>query len=319
MQSAEFFEGDFHAKLEDPLDGGLAVRRRLCISRIRAGDAHPAATQPNPQAQPEVNSANAHQTPATQDNPAQAVGVTPPPTPASQQETIVVTGSRIASPNITSLAPVQVIGEQEINQAGAVNIQEVLNNNPTFGSPTFSTTTTAFLTSGAGVASINLRQLGDNRTLVLINNRRVVGGIQGSPVVDLNNIPTQFLERVDVLTGGQSALYGSDAVAGVVNFIYKRNFEGLLLEGQYGLTEKGDYQRYQLSATTGTNFADGRGNIMVHVGYSSDKGLLSRERKDTRIDNVSYIVYSYNAADYTRRLQPHLLELSVAGTGSRRT
>jgi iron complex outermembrane recepter protein len=247
---------------------------------------NPAATQPNPQAQPEVNAANAHQTPATQDNPAQAVGVTSPPTPASSQESIVVTGSRIASPNITSLAPIQVIGEQEINQAGAVNIQEVLDNNPAFGTPLLSTTTTAFLTSGAGVATINLRQLGENRTLVLINNRRVVGGLAGSPIVDLNDIPTQFLERVDILTGGQSALYGSDAVAGVVNFIYKRNFEGLLLEGQYGLTEHGDSQRYQLSATAGSNFADGRGNIMVHLGYSSDAGLLSRERADTRIDNT---------------------------------
>jgi iron complex outermembrane recepter protein len=259
---------------------------------------NPAATQPNPQAQPEVNAANAHQTPATQDNPAQAVGVTPPPTPASSQESIVVTGSRIASPNITSLAPIQVIGEQEINQAGAVNIQEVLDNNPAFGTPTLSTTTTAFLTSGAGVATVNLRQLGDNRTLVLINNRRVVGGLAGSAVVDLNDIPTQFLERVDILTGGQSALYGSDAVAGVVNFIYKRNFEGLLLEGQYGLTELGDSQRYQLSATAGSNFADGRGNIMVHAGYSSDKGLLSRERAGTRIDNISQMQYSYDPKDY---------------------
>jgi outer membrane receptor protein involved in Fe transport len=229
--------------------------------------------------------------------PAVATAPAPAATPASS-EGIVITGSRIASPNITSLAPVQVIGEQQINQAGAVNIQEVLDNNPAFGSPTFSTTTTAFLTSGAGVATINLRQLGDNRTLVLINNRRVVGGLAGSPVVDLNDIPTQFLERVDILTGGQSALYGSDAVAGVVNFIYKRNYQGLLLEGQYGLTEHGDNQRYQLSATMGTNFADGRGNIMVHAGYSSDKGLLSRERAGTRVDNISQMQYSYDPADY---------------------
>lgn len=243
----------------------------------------PATTPVNPATQPEV---------------AAAVPAVPAPPAASADNGIVITGSRIASPNITSLAPVQVIGEQEINQAGAVNIQEVLDNNPAFGSPTLSTTTTAFLTSGAGVATINLRQLGDNRTLVLINNRRVVGGLAGSPVVDLNDIPTQFLERVDILTGGQSALYGSDAVAGVVNFIYKRNYQGLLLEGQYGLTEHGDDQRYQLSATAGTNFADGRGNIMVHVGYSSDKGLLSRERAGTRVDNISQMQYSSDPADY---------------------
>jgi outer membrane receptor protein involved in Fe transport len=259
-----------------------------------AQQAADSAAQASSQVQPAADA------PATDQAPASSATVpqNPAPAPASSQGAIVVTGSRIASPNITSLAPIQVIGEQEINQAGAVNIQEVLNNNPAFGSPTFSTTTTAFLTSGAGVASVDLRSLGVNRTLVLINNRRVVGGVQGSAIVDLNNIPTQFLERVDVLTGGQSALYGSDAVAGVVNFIYKRNFEGLLLEGQYGLTEKGDAQRYQISATAGGNFADGRGNIMVHLGYSSDKGLLSRDRAGTRVDNISQMQYSYDPADY---------------------
>jgi len=267
--------------LATTLLGGLTVSAPAFAQTAPANNPPPA----NPQAQPELNSAATDQTPATQENPADTAGQTRQDTEKGATETIVVTGSRIASPNITSLAPIQVIGEQEINQAGAVNIQEVLQQNPAFGSPTFSTTTTTFATSGTGIASIDLRQLGPNRTLVLINNRRVVGGFQNSPIVDLNDIPTQFLERVDVLTGGQSALYGSDAVAGVVNFIYKRNYEGLLLEGQYGLTEKGDYQRYQLSATAGGNFMDGRGNIMVHVGYSKDAGLFSRERAVDRVDN----------------------------------
>src|SRR3954469_22464553 len=133
----------------------------------------------NPQAQPELNSAPTDQTPVTQENPADTPAQTSQDTEKGSTESIVVTGSRIASPNITSLAPVQVVGEQEIKQSGAVNIQEVLQQNPAFGSPTFTTTTTAFLTSGAGVASIDLRNLGPNRTLVLINSRRVVGGIQG--------------------------------------------------------------------------------------------------------------------------------------------
>jgi iron complex outermembrane receptor protein len=259
----------------------------------------------NPQAQPELNSAATDQTPATQENPADTAAQGRQDTEAGAPETIVVTGSRIASPNITSLAPVQVVGEQEINQSGAVNIQELLDSNPAFGSPALSTTNSSFLTSGTGVATVNLRQLGEARTLVLINNRRVVGGLAGSPIVDLNDIPTQFLERVDILTGGQSALYGSDAIAGVVNFIYKRNFEGLLLEGQYGLTEKGDAQKYQVSATAGGNFMDGRGNIMVHVGYTNDKGLLSRERSPDRIDNVSKFAYSSSdPADFAVPLKP---------------
>jgi outer membrane receptor protein involved in Fe transport len=239
----------------------------------------------NPQAQPELNAAPTDQTPAQQENAADTPGQDRQDTQKGAAETIVVTGSRIVSPNITSLAPVQVVGEQDIDKSGAVNIQEVLLENPAFGSPALSTTNSAFLTSGAGTATVDLRDLGSNRTLVLINNRRVVGGLAGSPIVDLNTIPTQFIERVDILTGGASSLYGSDAVAGVVNFILKRNFEGLLLEGQYGITQHGDWPRYQISATAGANVADGRGNIMVHLGYSDDKGLLSRERANTRVDD----------------------------------
>ena len=239
----------------------------------------------NPQAQPELNAAPTDQTPAQQENVADTPAQDRQDTQRGAAETIVVTGSRIVSPNITSLAPVQVVGEQDIDKSGAVNIQEVLLENPAFGSPALSTTNSAFLTSGAGTATVDLRDLGSNRTLVLINNRRVVGGLAGSPIVDLNTIPTQFIERVDILTGGASSLYGSDAVAGVVNFILKRNFEGLLMEGQYGITQHGDWPRYQISATAGANVADGRGNIMVHLGYSDDKGLLSRERKNTRVDD----------------------------------
>ena len=238
----------------------------------------------------------------------------PAPAPApSSNEAIVVTGSRIVSPNITSLAPVQVVGEQDINRSGAVNVQDVLTQNPAIGTPALSTTNSAFLTSGAGTATIDLRDLGTNRTLVLINNRRVIGGIAGSPNVDLNTIPTQFIERIDILTGGASSLYGSDAVAGVVNFIYKRNFEGLLMEGQYGITELGDSPRYQVSATAGANFAGDRGNIMVHIGYSNDKGLLSRDRKNTRVDDLSYFFYTYDPKDFGTSVEPYFSSFPVQG------
>jgi outer membrane receptor protein involved in Fe transport len=235
-----------------------------------------------------------------------------PASPASQ-ETIVVTGSRIVSPNIVSLAPVQVVGEQDIDRSGVVNVQEVLLENPAFGNPLLSTTNSAFLTSGSGAATVDLRDLGSNRTLVLINNRRVVGGFQGSPIVDLNVIPTQFIERIDVLTGGASSLYGSDAVAGVVNFIYKRNFEGLQLEGQYNITQRGDYPRYQISATAGANFADNRGNVMIHLGYSSDKGLLSRDRKNTRVDDLSEMLYTGDPADFGVVHEPYFSSFAQQG------
>jgi outer membrane receptor protein involved in Fe transport len=243
---------------------------------------------------------------------AQTAQAAPAPEPASSEQ-IIVTGSRIVSPNIVSLAPVQVVGEQDIDRSGAVNVQEVLLKNPAFGTPALSTTNSAFLTSGAGTATIDLRDFGSNRTLVLINNRRVVGGLGGSPIVDLNTIPTQFVERVDILTGGASSLYGSDAVAGVVNFIYKRNFEGLLMEGQYGITQRGDTPRYQVSATAGANIADGRGNVMIHLGYSDDKGLKSRSRKNTRIDDIDYFQFTGDPADYGTPYEPFFSSFTPQG------
>lgn len=222
-----------------------------------------------------------------------------------EEEAIIVTGSRIVSPNITSLPPVQTVTAQSIQQSGAVNIQELLLENPAFGTPALSRTNSAFLTSGTGVATVDLRDLGSDRTLVLINNRRVVAGLPGTATVDLNVIPTQFIDRVDILTGGASSLYGSDAVAGVVNFIYKTDFEGLVADAQYGLTSRGDSQRLQTSVTWGGNFADNRGNIMVHMGYSDEKGLLSRQRSNTYTDDLdTFVNFTGDPADYGVARQP---------------
>ena len=185
---------------------------------------------------------------------------------AERSDMIIVTGSRIASPTITAVSPVQVIGADQIAQTGATNIQDVLLQNPAFGTPGLSRTNSAFLTSGTGAATVDLRDLGSDRTLVLINGRRVVAGLPGSATVDLNVIPTQFIERVDILTGGASSLYGSDAVAGVVNFILKDNFQGIDANAQYDITERGDTPQYQANLTFGGNFVDDRGNIMVNSG-----------------------------------------------------
>ena len=250
----------------------------------------PASELPGVQtAPPVIESSPIDQTEATQETEFD----TPAAIPAQDPATIVVTGTRIASPNITSLAPVQVVGEAEIDQSGAVNVQEVLLENPVFGTPAVGRTNSAFLTAAAGVATIDLRDLGSDRTLVLVNSRRVVAGLPGTATVDLNVIPTQFVDRIDILTGGASSLYGSDAVAGVVNFIYKRNFEGLLAEGQAGITEQGDSFRYQLAVTGGGNFADNRGNLMVHMGYTKEEGLLARERANTRVDDIGYLLFTY--------------------------
>ena len=205
---------------------------------------------------------------------------------------IVVTGSRIASPTVESAAPLQIVSAESIDDAGVTNVQELLLENPVFGTPGLSRTNSAFLTSGTGVATVDLRDLGSDRTLVLVNGRRVVASLAGSATVDLNVIPTQFIERVDVLTGGASSLYGSDAVAGVVNFVYKKNFEGIEANAQYGITERGDDARYQMNVTTGANFADGDGNIMVHFGYSNEEGLRSNQRPNTRVDDLDGVYFA---------------------------
>jgi iron complex outermembrane recepter protein len=294
---------------------GSLLATTLLAGVAVSGPAFAQATSPAPapSQDPNVQAAPTDQTPAQQENVADTAAQDRQDVEPASAETIVVTGSRIVSPNIVSLAPVQVVGEQDIDRSGVVNVQEVLLENPAFGTPLLSTTNSAFLTSGSGAATVDLRDLGSNRTLVLVNNRRVVGGFQGSPIVDLNVIPTQFIERIDVLTGGASSLYGSDAVAGVVNFIYKRNFEGLQMEGQYNITQRGDYPRYQISATAGANFADNRGNVMIHLGYSDDKGLLSRERKNTRVDDLSEMLYTGDPADFGVVHEPYFSSFAQQG------
>ncbi|NJC34545.1 outer membrane receptor protein involved in Fe transport [Sphingomonas jejuensis] len=235
-------------------------------------------------------------------------------TSTGPSEDIVITGSRIVSPTITSVSPVQVVSDVAIDQAGVTNIQELLLESPVFGAPGLSRTNSAFLTSGTGVATVDLRNLGSDRTLVLINGRRVVSGLPGSATVDTNVIPVQFIQRIDVLTGGASSLYGSDAVAGVVNFIYKDDFEGVEANAQYGLTERGDDRRYQANITAGGNFGDGRGNAMVHFGYSNEGGVLSRNREGTFLDDIdTFAGITGDPADFGVPTQPFLSGFAPQG------
>jgi outer membrane receptor protein involved in Fe transport len=211
-------------------------------------------------------------------------------------EQVVVTGSRIATTGIESPSPLQIVGAQDIDSSGVANIQDLLLQNPAFGTPTISRTNSNFQTSSAGVATIDLRNLGESRTLVLVNGRRFVAGIPGESAVDLNTIPQQFIERVEILTGGASSVYGSDAVAGVVNIIYKKDFEGVELEGQYGGSAESDDHETQVGLTMGTSTADGRGNIMVHAGYTDQGAVFSRDRSRSAVDQFSK-GYLYSTAD----------------------
>ncbi|HVI98990.1 MAG TPA: TonB-dependent receptor [Sphingomonas sp.] len=201
-------------------------------------------------------------------------------------EAIVVTGSRIKSPTLTSPSPLQAVTAETIENSGATNVQDVLKQIPAVGVPSQSRTTNGNDTS-PGLATVNLRNLGSDRTLVLIDGRRTVAGIPGTAQVDLSMIPTSFVERVDVLTGGASAVYGSDAIAGVVNFIYKKKYEGLQLNAQSGISQYGDDQTFSADATFGSNFADDRGNVMLYAGWSKEGSVENKNRERTRTSYAS--------------------------------
>lgn len=190
---------------------------------------------------------------------------------------IVVTGTRIARPELEANVPIAAVNAETLRQDAAINVQDTLAELPQVGIGT-SRTNSNFLTGANGVATVNLRNLGSNRTLVLVNGRRFVAGLAGSSAVDINNIPTDFVDRIDIVTGGASAVYGSEAISGVVNFILKDKFDGIQARGQYGITDRGDNPRYMGSLTAGKSFLDGRANILANFTYDKDLGLFSRKR-----------------------------------------
>ncbi|MGQ3052628.1 MAG: TonB-dependent receptor domain-containing protein [Roseateles sp.] len=208
-------------------------------------------------------------------------------TKPDQLERVEVTGSRILSLNAESAAPIQVLSAADIAASGVANLQELLLKSPVFGTPAISRTNSNFSTSSAGVSTVDLRNLGSNRTLVLVNGRRYVSGVPGDSAVDFNTIPADFIERVEVMTGGASSTYGSDAVAGVVNVILKRNFQGLRLDAQMGQSEEGDDKKKKVSITFGMNGAEGQGNLMVNLSASQQGAVYSRDRDFAAVDQAS--------------------------------
>ncbi len=207
--------------------------------------------------------------------------------PAEEEpQTVVITGSRIATPELQSMTPITVVTNQSIESSGQFNISNFLRDLPSVGTSTLSTTNSNFLTNNSGVNTINLRNLGDQRTLVLVNGKRYTPGVSGTPEVDFNTIPTDFIDHIEVTTGGASAIYGSDAVAGVVNIIYKTNFEGLELRGQGGQTGYNDDARYGGGLLAGSSFDEGRGHFMFDVSWDKDDGLWSRQRTRSAVDET---------------------------------
>ncbi|HXA39518.1 MAG TPA: TonB-dependent receptor [Phenylobacterium sp.] len=222
---------------------------------------------------------------------------------------IVVTGTRIPSPNLTSIAPVTTVGNADIKAQGVTRIEDITNSLP----QVFAGQGSSITNGATGAATVDLRGLGPNRTLVLIDNRRLMGGdptarVTGS-AADLNFIPAALVERVDVLTGGASATYGADAVAGVVNFIMVKNFEGVRIDAQYsGYQHTNDNgigqsalaaaratalipsqyaspahniwegEGSEVSFVIGVNAPDGKGNVTAYATYRQNNPILEADR-----------------------------------------
>ncbi|MFN7053916.1 MAG: TonB-dependent receptor domain-containing protein [Hyphomonas sp.] len=197
------------------------------------------------------------------------------------QQTITVTGSRIPTdPNLVSSIPVQSITGDDFRLSGEISVADIVNDLPALISSTTSEN------SATGQSALNLRGLGTTRTLTLINGRRSVGGFEGSQAVDIGTIPTSLIERVEVMTGGASALYGADAVTGVVNFILKDNYEGFDLDVSTGISSESDAQYLSVKALFGRNFANDRGNIVVSLDYVDDSALRYGDRDWSRDNGV---------------------------------
>lgn len=193
-------------------------------------------------------------------------------------EDIVVTGSRIVRDGYQSPTPLSVIGTEALQTNANANIAQFVTTLPAFsGSASTRSSTTTGSNGSAGINSLNLRALGANRTLVLLDGRRVAPALS-TGVVDVNALPQILISRVDVVTGGASAAYGSDAVAGVVNFVLDKKLTGLRGEVSGGTTRYGDGENYKISLAGGMDFADGRGHILVAAEHVYDAGIGPGER-----------------------------------------
>jgi len=230
--------------------------------------------------------------------------------PASAQEsgaeTVVVTGTRIPQTGLYTSSPVTAVGQQELKLEGTVDVETLLDSLPSV----FVSQNSTSNNGSSGTSTIDLRGLGAERTLVLVNGTRLMPGDPILPAADVNTIPASMVDHIEVLTGGASAVYGSDAIAGVVNFIMRKDFEGVEFDGQYGVDQHDNSNSYAeglynaagftnpvtgaaLTAPTGniwdgqsedatmlvgTNTANGKGNITAYVGYYNASPILEASR-----------------------------------------
>ncbi|HEX8026823.1 MAG TPA: TonB-dependent receptor [Vicinamibacterales bacterium] len=232
--------------------------------------------------------------------PDNAASVAPAVTPAPQtsnsaDDEIVITGSRIARRRGDETAsPLQTITSQDLDARGYQTVAQALNELPSFGVPGASPVGFNQSSFGAGQSFVDFLGLGSQRTLTLVNGRRFVSGNtssifgptgSGGNQVDLNVIPTKLIDRVETVAAIGAPIYGSDAIAGTINIILKKDYEGLDVDAQSGVSARGDAPDYRLRFLAGKNFAGGRGNITIAGEYDESKGLFFDDRRQTSSDN----------------------------------
>ncbi len=188
---------------------------------------------------------------------------------ASDTSEIVVTGSRIVRRDFNSNTPITTVQQEVLQNTGSFALETKLLQLPQFAGTANSQFSTGYFNTGA--ATLNLRNLGENRNLVLLDGKRLQPATRETLAVDINVIPSALIENVEIISGGASAVYGADAVSGVVNFKLKQNFEGLALDAYSGISERAQNRIFDASVMLGGNFADGRGNAVIGLSYS-DRG-----------------------------------------------
>ena len=212
-------------------------------------------------------------------------------TPASSSEAgapiieeVIVTGSLLPRGDFVSKAPISTISSTQFEMSNSVNVESLINSMPqVVGGADRSST------FGQGIATANLRGLGENRTLVLVNSRRFVPSFPDGGTVDLNFVPVGLIDRVEILTGGASAAYGSDALAGVINFILKDQTDGWEFNGGGEMTERGDAEIFNFNATNGGSFASGRGSYLVHFDVLERKSVNFVDRNISKVALIDFV------------------------------
>ncbi|KAB7647931.1 TonB-dependent receptor plug domain-containing protein [Polymorphobacter fuscus] len=231
------------------------------------------------------------------------------PDPIAEQ--IIVTGTRVVRDGFQSPTPLTVLSQQEIqNQSPTNNLADFVNQVPALAGSTRPANSRLAISSGlAGINTLNLRNLGEVRTLVLLDGRRSVGStITG--LVDINTFPQSLVKSVEIVTGGASAAYGSDAVAGVVNFVLDKKYTGFKIDVDNGINSSGDGFNYSVSAAAGMPFADGRGHILLSGEYAHRDGIFSVDRDWNQIGYRTLVNPNYTATNG----QPANLVVTGAGT-----